>query len=1066
MAGKSVDVRSGVIRTYSRLRPARKVQPQKWFSPAAERKHLFSSSCSSSNLSSSRETSSSADSDYLPPKRKASVACKKESLKPPSERRTLSKRKKKCLCLPKKNTRNSVSMSNSNSEEKENDARSERNQNPPFIFSTPFRRFVTIRRKAPGPAQTMKPQIEKSKSEALPIMSSDSLCDFETYDVTLRKKKRLCTDVTNILNSSVDTFHSPIPKSPLLSSTPSVLLTAMPRTENSFVRQLALCEPLEESVVKCCQTDFPCEVDVTGQITQLQSVDIISDKSSVTQTSSNINQKHTLESSVQSVHKKVIGNESRSGVKCVRIKMTHGTSKSPLRLLPPILVSSSDSHSVFCIDEEKLKSVYQKDDDGQCVFSSELFSSEDETQEKKEKSPAFQVNQKIKSRQQHNKTSVIGKLQILMESPSAWHVDKWKYFNRKKFQPVVRLNSKVVTEYFQKKNRTTSKNLANNKKDVYQKESDDHSAIEPSHIHNVGSIVLPMKDGCLGKMQPVVCLQPTSLSKCYLKNKSKTRDVDGIDPVSTNDGSGVRFHSPAFHTKTGTPLIPASIVKSKMQNSFAPQEATGTGRKVCISGFSAQRWGTRKKIPTKTQQQLSFQDGNDLSLLRFKEDGSVCGALSSSLLFSSSLLTSSFMNSTPVKNLNLSTESLTTRNPQKEHQRWARLRAALSLHRKKKVEAGPSDYRADRRNGKISLTSRNSSLLLLSPFQSSLCSDELTDGEKVLVECQQDNPIAFYQCLSQDQLRRCQKVGEGVYGEVFRALRGEQHVALKVIPIEGSQKINGEHQKSFAEILPEIIISKELSLLGGGAENRTSGFIKLHSAHCVRGSYPTELLSAWDIYAEDKGTENERPAMFGSEQLFMILEFEFGGEDLERMSSKLPSVAISRSILHQVTAALAVAEEELRFEHRDLHWGNLLLEKSISCTLSASLHGETFNIPSAGIQVKIIDYTLSRLDKDGLTVFCDLSTDEELFLGEGDLQFDVYRSTRQENQNNWSSYRPHSNVLWLHYLCDKLLQEVQYVKKPTSVSHRRELRKLRDFRRDVLQFSSATDVLQRCKLFK
>ncbi|PIO25761.1 hypothetical protein AB205_0111440, partial [Aquarana catesbeiana] len=50
-----------------------------------------------------------------------------------------------------------------------------------------------------------------------------------------------------------------------------------------------------------------------------------------------------------------------------------------------------------------------------------------------------------------------------------------------------------------------------------------------------------------------------------------------------------------------------------------------------------------------------------------------------------------------------------------------------------------------------------------------------------------------------------------------------------IIPIEGSQKVNGEPQKSFAEILPEIIISKELSLLSGGENNRTSGFINLHS---------------------------------------------------------------------------------------------------------------------------------------------------------------------------------------------------------------------------------------------
>ncbi|KAM5126533.1 serine/threonine-protein kinase haspin-like, partial [Mantella aurantiaca] len=90
---------------------------------------------------------------------------------------------------------------------------------------------------------------------------------------------------------------------------------------------------------------------------------------------------------------------------------------------------------------------------------------------------------------------------------------------------------------------------------------------------------------------------------------------------------------------------------------------------------------------------------------------------------------------------------------------------------------------------------------------------------------------------------------------------------------------------------------------------------------------------------------------------------------------------------------------------------------------------------------------------------------EDLFLGEGDLQFDVYRKMRKENQNAWSLYKPHSNVLWLHYLSDKLLSEVKYLKKPTSASHKRELRKLRDFRREVQMFNSASDILQRSKLF-
>ncbi|XP_072269266.1 serine/threonine-protein kinase haspin isoform X2 [Pyxicephalus adspersus] len=891
----------------------------------------------------------------------------------------------------------------------------------------------------------MKPPSGRPKREACTSLSSDSFHDFET-----KKKRKRSMNVISILDSSTDTLASPLQKAPLLSSTPSVLLTAIPRTEKSFVRQLALCEPLEESVIICCsepnstdgvEKEALLHGDITRRMAQLKSLDIISanreDENRVGQQCSRTDGKNYMGvSELGSPINDSSADGPGSGVKCLSIKMPHG--KSSLCLLSPVL----GTPSLICLDDKNEN--HSKQDNSIFCASPELFSADD----------LPHIND-TSSLYQSGKTSVMdflaNKDTRLDCSPSNGFLneiseDKWKNFKRKSFQPVVRLNSDSVAEYLQRQNKILQE-------DCPQK-------VQLQKI-NVDNLILPMRDMNLRQMQPVVQLDRHSVNKYFKdKNLSKTKRTE---PLLHLHSFGTNLTSPSLAMGMKTPLVTSSMPKGRILNSAAHQETTG--RKVCISGFSVKRWGNCRKKATKAQQQLSFQDYGDSSLLRCKADFSNCGA-PSPLLFSSSLLTSSFLNSSAVKNLDLSTDSFFVRDPQKDHQRWARLRAALSLHRKKKVEAGlPSNQPTDRKYGNQNAHGNNSSLLLLSPFQSSLSCDELTDAEKVLAECQQEKPISFHQCLSQDQLHRCQKVGEGVYGEVFRTLRGKEVVALKIIPIEGAQKVNGEHQKSFAEILPEIIISKELSLLSRGDINTTSGFIKLHSAFCVKGSYPMELLAAWDDFAEQKGTENERPDMFGEEQLFMILEFEFGGDDLERMSSKIPSVSASRSILHQVTTALAVAEEELRFEHRDLHWGNLLIEKTSAQVLSASLQGKIFHIPSAGVQVKIIDYTLSRLDKDGLTVFCDLSADEDLFLGEGDLQFDVYRNMREENKNSWSLYRPHSNVLWLHYLCDKLLSEVQYVRKPTSASYQRELRKLRDFRREVQHFNSATDVLQRSKLF-
>lgn len=50
----------------------------------------------------------------------------------------------------------------------------------------------------------------------------------------------------------------------------------------------------------------------------------------------------------------------------------------------------------------------------------------------------------------------------------------------------------------------------------------------------------------------------------------------------------------------------------------------------------------------------------------------------------------------------------------------------------------------------------------------------------------------------------------------------------------------------------------------------------------------------------------------------------------------------------QVALALAVAEEALAFEHRDLHWGNVMLSPADGCTIDARLRGCTIRLRPEG----------------------------------------------------------------------------------------------------------------------
>lgn len=131
-------------------------------------------------------------------------------------------------------------------------------------------------------------------------------------------------------------------------------------------------------------------------------------------------------------------------------------------------------------------------------------------------------------------------------------------------------------------------------------------------------------------------------------------------------------------------------------------------------------------------------------------------------------------------------------------------------------------------------------------------------------------------------LRKCRKIGEGVFGEVFlNEISARSSYVLKIIPIEGVEEINGAQQKRFHEILQEIIISQELSGLRCGKTNLSSGFVKVLNVRLVEGRYPNHLLKLWNDYCICDQTENDCPDVFGDDQLYVVFELANCGLDLE-----------------------------------------------------------------------------------------------------------------------------------------------------------------------------------------
>ncbi|KAF5393133.1 hypothetical protein D9757_001303 [Collybiopsis confluens] len=325
----------------------------------------------------------------------------------------------------------------------------------------------------------------------------------------------------------------------------------------------------------------------------------------------------------------------------------------------------------------------------------------------------------------------------------------------------------------------------------------------------------------------------------------------------------------------------------------------------------------------------------------------------------------------------------------------------------------------------------------------------------LLEECQQSTTgvhefSAFIEAFTFDPVVRAsstskglrfEKVGEASYSEVF----GIGDLVLKVIPLrdESGASLTASQRAHVIEctdlpaptdakdVLKEIIVTRAM----GEVCDR---FVKLVKSYIVRGRYPQTLLEQWDEYEKEHGSESVRPDSFSVSQAYAIIVLPNGGPDLETytFSNTSKRWRQAASTFWQVTEALARAEQMVSFEHRDLHWGQILIKDLLgrndlpmqqqNLNTPAKQHSSRafMNDPSHGVHVTLIDLGLARMDagdgNDGEVVHW-TPIDEETCMGEGDYQFDIYRMMREQNENNWEPFAPSTNVMWLHYLLKKLL---------------------------------------------
>ncbi|RDY14511.1 Serine/threonine-protein kinase haspin-like protein, partial [Mucuna pruriens] len=340
---------------------------------------------------------------------------------------------------------------------------------------------------------------------------------------------------------------------------------------------------------------------------------------------------------------------------------------------------------------------------------------------------------------------------------------------------------------------------------------------------------------------------------------------------------------------------------------------------------------------------------------------------------------------------------------------------------------------------KLSLASTSSLIDHISPFST------------LLAICGQTAPSLLQDIFSSGS-ETMVKVGEGTYGEAFKV----NNYVCKIVPFDGDFRVNGEIQKRSEELLEEVLLCKTLNQLRGKAgvsDHLCRAFIDCVDTtvssiygpvFCDRfrvcqGPYDAALIRAWENWDLKHGSENDHPKEFPDKQCYVVFVQEHGGKDLE--SFALLDFDEARALLVQVTVGLAVAESAFEFEHRDLHWGNILVSRSDSETLQFTLDGKNMLVKTYGLIISIIDFTLSRINTGDRILYLDLSSDPDLFKGpKGDKQSETYRRMKEVTEDWWEGSYPKTNVLWLIYLVDILLMKKSFER---TTKHERDLRSLK-----------------------
>jgi serine/threonine-protein kinase haspin len=346
------------------------------------------------------------------------------------------------------------------------------------------------------------------------------------------------------------------------------------------------------------------------------------------------------------------------------------------------------------------------------------------------------------------------------------------------------------------------------------------------------------------------------------------------------------------------------------------------------------------------------------------------------------------------------------------------------------------------------------------------------------------------------------KLAEASFGEVYRISllddipdfsKADESV-FKIIALKSPESTHPSDKRRRAALLKreELMstpadVANEVRLLQ--RMTHIPGFTNFRDIQILQGRPAGPFVAAFHDFDQKQRARGKdgshfpdpaKKASYAETQLWAIIEMQDAGTDLERLVEAKQCTSVWRTwdMFWHTTLALAKGEQGARFEHRDLHLGNICVRNLPDDSSEETVRGGDWLAEDVDVKRKlaftplettIIDYTLSRATLTSLDddfeddeieaekdiAYMDLSRDPAIFHGDStdEYQYDIYRYMRgvlfyddayhnfeacsdddhsDESRNHdadppprtWSQYHPQTNLVWLHFILYMLLEQV------------------------------------------